>query len=88
MSMCSLHVWHKEVAKQTQNMCITSGGGGAYYTQLLGAKIEFRHQDLQIFDLHISNFHPLEVVCRGSDTQLQVGEKNKLFNLGLQWSTV
>ena len=23
----------------------------------------------------MSNFHPLEVVCRGSETQLQVGEK-------------
>ena len=22
----------------------------------------------------MSNFHPLEVVCRGSETQLQVGE--------------
>ena len=24
---------------------------------------------------HMSNFHPLEVVGRGSETQLQVGEK-------------
>ena len=27
----------------------------------------------------LSNFHPLEVVCRGSETQLQVGENlNKI----------
>ena len=26
----------------------------------------------------MSNFHPLEVVGRGSDALLQVGEKNKL----------
>ena len=25
-------------------------------------------------DTNMSNFHPLEVVCRGSETQLQVGE--------------
>ena len=33
----------------------------------------FEHQDLQIFGLEL-NFHPLEVVCRGGETQLQVGE--------------
>ena len=27
-----------------------------------------------------SNFHPLEVVGRGSETQLQVGEKIKFYN--------
>ena len=27
------------------------------------------------------NFHPLEVVCRGSDTQLQVGENLNLKGL-------
>ena len=43
------------------------------------------HQDLQIFVLKlntyiiISNFQPLEVVGRGCETQLQVGENlNKL----------
>ena len=34
---------------------------------------------LQMFGLklnkYMSNFHPLEVVGRGSETQLQVGEK-------------
>ena len=37
----------------------------------------FRNQDFQIFGpnkTNMSNFHPLEVVCRGSETQLQVGE--------------
>ena len=38
----------------------------------------FKHQDLQIiFGLkltNVSHFHPLEVVGRGSETQLQVGE--------------
>ena len=35
-----------------------------------------KHQDLQLFGQldNISNFHPLEVVDRGSETQLQVGE--------------
>ena len=36
------------------------------------------HQDLQMFFFHIktnmSNFHSLEVVARGSETQIQVGE--------------
>ena len=38
----------------------------------------FKHQHFQMFDLelniHMSNFHPLEVVGRGSETQLHVGE--------------
>ena len=36
-----------------------------------------KHQDLQMFGVTLnntSNFHPLEVVDRGSETQLQVGE--------------
>ena len=41
-------------------------------------KLVFQHQNLQMFDLKInkykSNLHPLEVVGRGSETQLQVGE--------------
>ena len=32
----------------------------------------------------MSNFHPLEVVCRGSGTQLQAGEKIKLFVLAAE----
>ena len=33
---------------------------------------------------NISNFHPLEVVCRGRSTQLQVGENlNKLAVIGV-----
>ena len=41
-------------------------------------KSVFKHQDLQENGLkfnNIINFHPLEVVGRGSETQLQVGEK-------------
>ena len=33
----------------------------------------FEHQYLQIIT-NMGNFHPLEVVGRGSETQLQVGE--------------
>ena len=33
----------------------------------------------------ISNFHTLEVVGRGSETQLQVGEKIKYFTLAHWW---
>ena len=33
-------------------------------------------------ETNMSNFHLLEVVGRGSETQLQVGEKIKLDNLG------
>ena len=37
----------------------------------------FEHPNLQIFgpkfNKYMSNFHPLEVVGRGSKTQLQVG---------------
>ena len=37
----------------------------------------------------MSNFHPLEVVCRGSDTQLQVGEKlNKVTWKKLMLTTI
>ena len=43
---------------------------------LLGMKWVSKNQDLQIFELRfnkcIINFHPLEVVGRGSETQLQV----------------
>ena len=31
-------------------------------------------QDLQIFGLKLDNFHLIEVVDRGSETQLQSGE--------------
>ena len=46
-------------------------------------KLAFKLRDLQIFGLiiniYMSNFHPLEVVGRGSETQLQGGENlNKL----------
>ena len=44
---------------------------------LLGTKCVSKHQDLQIFGLKLSidgNFHLLEVVGRGSESQLQVGE--------------
>ena len=37
----------------------------------------FKHQDLHRFSLNLTNtrnFHPLEVVGRGSETQLHVGE--------------
>ena len=46
-------------------------------TVLLGMKWVVKHQDLQMFDVTLnntSNFHPLEVVDRGSETQLQVGD--------------
>ena len=37
----------------------------------------FNHQELQMFDFkskrYMIYFHPLEVVVRGSETQLQVG---------------
>ena len=39
-------------------------------------KLAFKHQDLQMFVLKITNissFHPLEIVGRGSETQFQVG---------------
>ena len=52
---------------------------------LLGAKCVFQHQDLQMFCLTSSicmrNFHPLEVVGRGSKTQLQVGGNLKYLFL-------
>ena len=43
----------------------------------LRTKCVFEHKDLQMLDLKLeiaSKFHPLEVVGRGSETQLQVGE--------------
>ena len=33
----------------------------------------------------MSNFHPLEVMGRGSETQLQVGENFKKDNLAGKW---
>ena len=45
-------------------------------SQLLKMKCVFQHQVLRFWStINISNFHPLEVVGRGSQTQLQVGEK-------------
>ena len=38
----------------------------------------FKHLDLQMLGLKLNNFRPLEVVGRGSETQLRVVEnKNK-----------
>ena len=34
----------------------------------------------------MSNFHPLEVVGRGSETQLQVGEHSKYLNYPLPFT--
>ena len=37
----------------------------------------FKHKDLEVFDFKFNkydNFHPLEIVGRGSETHLQVGE--------------
>ena len=50
----------------------------------------FNHQNLQMFYAkvkNISNFHPLEVVGRGSETQLQVGE-NIFFYCSALWVKV
>ena len=33
----------------------------------VGAKYMFEHQDLQMFDLKLSHFQPLEVVDRGTN---------------------
>ena len=44
---------------------------------VIGNEYDFKHRDLQTFAsncTHMNNFHPLEVVGRGSETQLQVGE--------------
>ena len=43
---------------------------------LLGIKCVHGHKELHMFDLklNINNFHTLEVVGRGSETQLQVCE--------------
>ena len=48
---------------------------------LLGVKFVFKHQNLQMFGLTSNKyeyFHPLEVVGRGSETQLQVGENKRM----------
>ena len=53
----------------------------------LGTKCVFQHQDLQKVGLRLniimSDCHPLEVVGRDSEIQLQVGEKYILFNLAV-----
>ena len=38
---------------------------------------------LVLYKSNMSNFHPLEVVDRGSETQLQLDEDLKLLNLAL-----
>ena len=52
-------------------------------------KCVFQHQDLQLFCLKLNkygyflnnlNFHPLEVVARGSVPQLQAGENLNYLN--------
>ena len=42
----------------------------------------FKHQDLQMY-LYISNFHSLEAVGRGSETQLPSRVNFKFYNLAL-----
>ena len=45
---------------------------------LLRTKCVLKHQDFQMFGFNetdMGHCHPLEVVGRGSETQLQVGEK-------------
>ena len=40
----------------------------------------FSHQDFDLkLNKYMSNFHPLEVVCRGSETQFQVGENDLIM---------
>ena len=41
-----------------------------------GEKCVFKHKGWSNISLNMSNFHPLEVVGRGSETQLQVGENS------------
>ena len=52
----------------------------------------FKHKYLQMFGLKISknmsDFHPLGVVGRGSETQLQVGENFALVTLGGNENTI
>ena len=47
-------------------------------SSLLGMKCVSKHEDLQIYVLklnkYMTNLQPLEVVYRGSETQLQLGE--------------
>ena len=49
-----------------------------FLTVIGNETIAFKHQYLQMLGLklneYMDNFHPLEVVGRGSETQLQVGE--------------
>ena len=46
-------------------------------------KYEFKHQNFQIFlvsnETNMSIFHPLEVVARGSDTQLRVAKNYSIL---------
>ena len=50
-------------------------GGVTLWTYWLGLKCVFKHQNCQMFGLiNMGNLHPLEVVSRASETQLQVGE--------------
>ena len=56
----------------------------AQLSWLLTMESAFKHQDLPMFypKLNMSNFHPLAVVGRGSETQQQVVENySYLFNL-------
>ena len=55
---------------------------GLMFKFLVVLILELDSPALQIFGLKIANFHPFEVVCRGSETQLQVGE-NHFFNVSL-----
>ena len=48
-------------------------------------KCVLKHQDLQMFGFRLNKyrviFHQLEIVGRGSDTQLQVGENLERLNI-------
>ena len=52
---------------------------------VIGIKLVYKHQDLQTLRLKSHNFHPLEIVGRDSETQLQVCKKfNDFFSASSQ----
>ena len=55
-----------------------------FKSQLFGTNCVFKHQDLKMFDLKLNtdmdNFHPFEVVDRGSETQLWMGVNLNYLN--------
>ena len=77
-----IHPLQIENCDSNSRLVVDEGDNGKFRTERV------KHQDWQIFVLKFnkSNFHPLQIVSRGSETQLQVGgDLNSITSIIVSW---